>query len=73
MPHKVSLSRLKLTDFRNYAGLSDLQAAETATHLWDHINMPNLLENIQPTRPRATMVLRKSADHSIQDIYLRKI
>ena len=22
MPHKVSLSRLKLTDFRNYAGLS---------------------------------------------------
>lgn len=59
--------------FRNYAGLSDVQAAETATHLWDHINMPNLLENIQPTRPRATMVLRKSADHSIQDIYLRKI
>lgn len=59
--------------FKNYADLTDEQAEETATHLWDHINMPNLVENIQPTRPRATMVLRKSADHSIQDIYLRKI
>lgn len=59
--------------FKNYALLTDEQAQETATHLWDHINMPNLVENIQPTRPRATMVLRKSEDHSIQDIYLRKI
>lgn len=59
--------------FRNYADLSDSAARATAQRLWDTINLPNLVENIEPTRPRANMVLRKAADHSIQDIYLRKI
>ncbi|WP_099331586.1 type I pantothenate kinase [Actinomyces minihominis] len=59
--------------FRNYAKLTDRQAHETALRLWNTINMPNLVENIEPTRPRATMVLRKAADHSIQDVYLRKM
>ncbi len=36
-----------------------------ARDIWHSINRPNLIENILPTRPRATLVLRKDADHSI--------
>ncbi len=35
------------------------------------LNRPNLIENILPTRPRATLVLRKDADHSINRLRLR--
>ncbi len=58
--------------FRNYADLTDREARDTATRLWREINLPNLVENIEPTRPRATMVLRKGEDHRVQDVYLRK-
>ena len=30
-----------------------------ARDIWHSINRPNLIENILPTRPRATLVLRK--------------
>ncbi|MGZ5392584.1 MAG: type I pantothenate kinase, partial [Mycobacterium sp.] len=33
----------------------------------------NLIENILPTRPRATLVLRKDADHAINRLRLRKL
>ncbi len=44
-----------------------------AKELWHSINLPNLVENILPTRPRATLVLRKDANHSINRLRLRKI
>jgi type I pantothenate kinase len=59
--------------FHHYAGLSDHQAAAAAREIWDSINRPNLVENILPTRPRATVVLRKDADHSINRLRLRKL
>ncbi len=59
--------------FHNYAGLSDQEARDTALGLWHGINLPNLEKNIAPTRPRATLILRKGADHLVQDIYVRKI
>lgn len=62
-----------LSYFRNYASLSDAQAKETARTIWKSINEPNLLENIRPTRPRATLVLRKGDDHLVRNIFLRKI
>ncbi|HET8614080.1 MAG TPA: type I pantothenate kinase, partial [Actinomycetales bacterium] len=37
------------------------------------INEPNLVENIKPTRGRATLVLTKSADHAVRRIRLRKL
>ena len=37
------------------------------------INGPNLKQNIQPTRSRATLVLRKAADHSVRFVRLRKL
>ena len=59
--------------FHHYATLTDDQAVLAARDIWHSINRPNLIENILPTRPRATLVLRKDADHSINRLRLRKL
>ncbi|MBB3049492.1 pantothenate kinase [Prauserella aidingensis] len=59
--------------FHHFAGLSDEDARFEAQHLWKTINEPNLVENIRPTRPRATLVMRKDSDHSINRVRLRKL
>jgi type I pantothenate kinase len=59
--------------FHHFAGLPDDEARAEARHLWRTINKPNLVENIKPTRPRATLVLRKDCDHSINRVRLRKL
>jgi type I pantothenate kinase len=59
--------------FHHYSSLTDEQATLAARDIWNGINRPNLVENILPTRPRATLVLRKDADHAINRVRLRKI
>lgn len=59
--------------FHHYATLTDEQAVFAARDIWHSINRPNLIENILPTRPRATLVLRKDSDHSINRLRLRKL
>ena len=59
--------------FHRYARLSDEEARETAMGIWKSINEPNLRENVLPTRGRAQLVLRKSGDHSVNRMLLRKI
>jgi type I pantothenate kinase len=59
--------------FHRYASLSDEEARATAGRIWDEINEPNLLQNILPTRDRADLVLRKGADHAVQEVRLRKL
>ena len=59
--------------FHRYADLSDDEAVATAEAIWREINQPNLVENIKPTRGRATLVLTKSADHAVRHIRLRKL
>lgn len=59
--------------FHHYAGLTDDEARAEATKLWEKINEPNLVRNILPTRPRASLVLRKDADHRISRVRLRKL
>lgn len=59
--------------FHHYADLPDDEARAEARHLWRTINEPNLIQNIRPTRPRATLVLRKDSDHSINRVRLRKL
>jgi type I pantothenate kinase len=59
--------------FQRYAELSEAEALTIATGLWERINLPNLEENILPTRPRASLVLRKGASHMIEDVSLRKL
>ncbi|MGU3431857.1 type I pantothenate kinase [Actinomycetes bacterium M1A6_2h] len=59
--------------FHHYSGLNDEHARLAAEDIWHSINRPNLVENILPTRPRATLVLRKDGDHAINRLRLRKL
>jgi type I pantothenate kinase len=59
--------------FRRFADLDDAEAVATAERIWTEINEPNLHENVLPTRSRATLVMSKAADHSVQHVRLRKI
>jgi type I pantothenate kinase len=59
--------------FHRYSALTDAEAEERAGELWDTINWPNLRENIQTTRGRATLVLRKGPDHSVKWVRFRKL
>lgn len=58
--------------FHEFSKLSKKQATELANEYWDKINLPNLKQNILPTRGRADLILTKSADHTINHIALRK-
>jgi len=59
--------------FRRYASLTDEQAVARAEQIWRDINEINLVENILPTRGRATLVLTKGSDHGVRRIRLRKL
>lgn len=72
--------RLRETAFKNpesffhrYSQLSEDSARAIAEGLWTNINLKNLRENILPTRPRADLVLRKGANHLIEEVALRKL
>lgn len=72
--------RLRETAFRNpesffhrYSKLSEHAAKAIAEQLWHNINLKNLRENILPTRPRADLVLRKGANHLVEEVALRKL
>jgi type I pantothenate kinase len=59
--------------FQRYSHLTEDAAVDEAQRIWDSINGPNLDSNIKPTRSRATLVLRKDADHSVRYVRLRKL
>jgi type I pantothenate kinase len=59
--------------FHRYALLSDEEAIATATAIWERTNLANLEDNILPTRPRATLILKKGADHGIETVALRRL
>jgi type I pantothenate kinase len=72
--------RLRQTAFRDpasyfsrYAALTEDEAVAEAGRIWDTINGVNLVQNVQPTRSRATLVLRKDRDHSVRYVRLRKL
>ncbi len=72
--------RLRSTAFRDpksyfhrFVHASEEEALGIANGLWDRINLVNLRENILPTRPRASLILRKGLDHSIEEVALRKL
>jgi len=59
--------------FRRYAELPASEALELAEGLWERINLRNLRDNIIPTRNRASLILRKGADHRVEEVALRKL
>ncbi|MDR1806610.1 MAG: type I pantothenate kinase [Propionibacteriaceae bacterium] len=73
----MALRQTAFTDphsfFRRFATVSDEAALAVAHETWDTINGPNLRDNVLPTRGRATVVIGKAADHSIECIRLRRV
>jgi type I pantothenate kinase len=59
--------------FRHFADLTPEQARATAEGIWGSINGRNLSENILPTRERASLILRKEADHHVSAVRLHKL
>ena len=59
--------------FHRYAALSDDESRETATSIWENINLANLRENVLPTRQRADLILYKGDNHEIASVALRKL
>ncbi len=68
-PRSATLRRTSL----RYAGLTEREAVAEANRIWETVNGPNLEQNVAPTRGRATLVLRKAADHSVRFVRLRKL
>jgi type I pantothenate kinase len=58
--------------FRRYAELTNGEAIEVAREIWGTINLVNLVENILPTRARASLILEKASDHSVKRVRLRR-
>jgi type I pantothenate kinase len=58
--------------FRSLTQVSPAEVDAFGTLVWKTINEVNLIENIQPTRARATLVLHKEADHSVTRVRLRR-
>jgi type I pantothenate kinase len=59
--------------FKVFADISDAEAQQRALGFWNDINLPNLEENVLPTRHRASLVLRKGPDHAVEYVQLRKL
>lgn len=59
--------------FAAYADMNDELAFNQAREIWQSINLPNLVENILPTRVRASLVLRKGEDHTVEKVRMRKL
>jgi type I pantothenate kinase len=59
--------------FQNYAHLSDEEAVATARAIWREINGKNLVENIEPTKSRASLLVHKGVDHRVTDVQLRRL
>lgn len=59
--------------FHRYSKLTDEEAEAVALHIWNGINLPNLRDNVRPTRARADLVLTKDGEHAIERVDLRKV
>ncbi|MBL8593387.1 MAG: type I pantothenate kinase [Devosia sp.] len=72
--------RLRETAFRNpdsffkrYADMSKDEAGTFGLDNWRSINLPNLVDNIAPTRSRADLILKKGSDHLVAEVLLRMV
>lgn len=59
--------------FNRFTQLTHAEADAMARKFWREINLPNLLDNILPTRSRADLILTKGRSHLIEDVALRRL
>lgn len=71
-----SLLELAKTDKTNYYNrfvkMPHNDAIEFAKMVWKTVNLVNLEKYIEPTRNRAELILHKTSNHRIDQIYLKK-
>ena len=68
--HRVPRSR---SYFHRYARAVRRGGDRHGDAIWERTNLANLEDNILPTRPRATLILKKGADHVIETVALRRL
>lgn len=59
--------------FRRFAEMSKDEAGEFGKLVWRTINLPNLMDNVLPTRGRADLILKKGKSHLIEEVRLRRV
>lgn len=59
--------------FRRFSEMSEEEAGQFGRMIWETINLPNLLENVLPTRGRADLILKKGKDHRVEAVRLRRL
>jgi type I pantothenate kinase len=73
MTHQATTFRNPDSYWHHLADVSREEAQTKAKALWADINMRNLIDNIQPSRARADLVIRKGADHRVQHLWMRRL
>jgi type I pantothenate kinase len=58
--------------FHRFSLLSEPEAVAMAHKIWREINYVNLKHNIEGTRERATVILRKGPAHAVEEVRLRR-
>jgi len=78
--YMVRFDRLRVTAFADpnsffhkFSQMSEEEATKFGRWAWEAINLPNLRENILPTRSRADLILKKGGSHLIEEVALRKL
>ena len=59
--------------FRKFSEMSEEEAGAFGRKVWETINLPNLLENVLPTRGRADLILKKDKDHRVEEVKLKRL
>ena len=59
--------------FRRFAEMSKDEAGAFGKMVWQTINLPNLQQNVVPTRGRADLILKKGKSHAIETVKLRRV
>src|SRR3984893_11730227 len=57
--------------FHHFKDLRPAEVRKTGREIWRSINLPNLLQNIQPTRERASVILCKGQSHAVEEVLWR--
>ena len=59
--------------FHRFAKMPADEAEKFGLWAWDQINVPNLRDNILPTRSRADLILTKGGNHAVNEVALRRV
>src|SRR5271165_1759756 len=57
--------------FHHFKDLQPAEVKKTGQRIWRSINLPNPLQSIQPTRERASVILRKCRSHAVKEVLWR--